>query len=62
MELLIVSCALNGTQNLLTSDPTDFANESLVAGVVGSGSVTVKDVCSTYPRVLLLDLSSGWGR
>ncbi|MGM8362413.1 beta strand repeat-containing protein, partial [Flavobacterium sp. ARAG 55.4] len=45
-----VSCAVNNTDNLLTADQTDFANITLIAGVVGSGSVAVKDQLFTYPQ------------
>ncbi|MES2241007.1 MAG: hypothetical protein V4497_12190, partial [Bacteroidota bacterium] len=45
-----VSCAVNNTNNLLTADQTDFANITLIAGVVGSGSVAVKDQLFTYPK------------
>ncbi|RVT78391.1 DUF11 domain-containing protein [Flavobacterium sufflavum] len=45
-----VSCAVNNTNNLLTADKTDFANITLIAGVVGSGSVSVKDQLFTYPK------------
>ncbi|MBD0726361.1 hypothetical protein B6A10_14370 [Flavobacterium sp. L1I52] len=45
-----VSCAVTNTNNLLTADETDYANITLVAGVVGSGSVAVKDQLFTYPK------------
>ena len=45
-----VSCAVNNTDNLLTADKTDYANITLIAGVVGSGSVAVKDQLFTYPQ------------
>ncbi|AOZ99393.1 hypothetical protein BIW12_08030 [Flavobacterium commune] len=45
-----VACAVNDTDNLLTADETDFANITLIAGVVGSGSVAVKDHLFTYPK------------
>ncbi|WPR72037.1 gliding motility-associated C-terminal domain-containing protein [Flavobacterium sp. NG2] len=45
-----VACAINNTNNLLTADTTDFANISIVAGVLGSGSVAVKDQLYTYPQ------------
>ena len=45
-----VSCAVTNTNNLLTADKTDFANITLIAGVVGSGSVAVKDQLFTYPK------------
>ncbi|KDN56728.1 DUF7507 domain-containing protein [Flavobacterium seoulense] len=45
-----VSCAVKDTDNLLTASQTDFANITLIAGVVGSGSVAVKDARFTYPK------------
>ncbi|MEL1239665.1 DUF7507 domain-containing protein [Flavobacterium flavipallidum] len=45
-----VSCAVNDTNNLLTADQNDFANITLIAGVIGSGSVAVKDQLFTYPK------------
>ena len=45
-----VSCAVTDTDNLLTADETDYANITLIAGVVGSGSVAVKDQLFTYPK------------
>ncbi|TWI43932.1 putative repeat protein (TIGR01451 family), partial [Flavobacterium glaciei] len=48
--LACVGCAVNNTGNLLTADETDFANITLIAGVVGSGSVAVKDHLYTYPQ------------
>ncbi|MFA9187264.1 hypothetical protein AAGV33_02965 [Flavobacterium sp. FBOR7N2.3] len=45
-----VACAVNDTDNLLTADQTDFANITVVAGVLGSGSVAVKDQLFTYPQ------------
>jgi uncharacterized repeat protein (TIGR01451 family) len=45
-----VSCAVTDTANLLTASKTDFANITLIAGVIGSGSVAVKDHLFTYPK------------
>ncbi|MFA9187263.1 beta strand repeat-containing protein, partial [Flavobacterium magnesitis] len=45
-----VACAVNNTNNLLTADQTDFANITVIAGVLGSGSVAVKDHLFTYPQ------------
>ncbi|MEN9908689.1 MAG: hypothetical protein RLZZ540_1838, partial [Bacteroidota bacterium] len=45
-----VACAVTNTGNLLTTDKTDYTNITLIAGVVGSGSVAVKDHLFTYPK------------
>jgi trimeric autotransporter adhesin len=45
-----VSCAVKDTDNLLTASETDFANITLAAGVLASGSVSVKDELFTYPK------------
>ncbi|WP_418264116.1 DUF7507 domain-containing protein [Flavobacterium faecale] len=45
-----VACAVNDTDNLLTASTTDFAQISLTAGVLASGSVSVKDQLFTYPK------------
>ncbi|TDE54939.1 gliding motility-associated C-terminal domain-containing protein [Flavobacterium sp. GT3P67] len=44
-----VACAVNNTNNVLTSDITDFAKIDVIAGVIGSGSIAVIDQLYTYP-------------
>ncbi|MCG9794061.1 DUF7507 domain-containing protein [Flavobacterium algicola] len=48
--LACVACAVNDTDNLLTSSNTDFATITLTAAVSSSGSVSVKDQLFTYPK------------
>ncbi|MCW2121135.1 hypothetical protein M2326_003465, partial [Flavobacterium sp. 7A] len=45
-----VGCAVNNTDNLLTPSTSDFAQINLTAGVLASGSVSVKDQLFTYPK------------
>ncbi|MFV8338095.1 gliding motility-associated C-terminal domain-containing protein [Flavobacterium sp. LB3P21] len=44
-----VACSVNNTNNVLTSDTTDFAKIDVIAGVIGSGSIAVVDQLFTYP-------------
>ncbi|MES2864940.1 MAG: DUF11 domain-containing protein, partial [Bacteroidota bacterium] len=44
-----VACGVNNTSNILTSSNSDFANISITAGVLASGSIAVADQLFTYP-------------
>ena len=48
-----VICAVNNPGNVITSDTTDFAQIITTAGVIASGSVSVKDVLTTYPAGII---------
>jgi len=45
-----VACAVNNSGNVLTASISDFANITLVAGVLATGSVAVADQLFTYPK------------
>ena len=45
-----VACGVNDANNLITADDTDFAQITLTAGVLASGSVSVKEELYTYPK------------
>ncbi|MFE3849488.1 DUF11 domain-containing protein, partial [Flavobacterium sp. LB3P45] len=44
-----VACAVNNTNNVLTASTADFAQITLTAGVLASGSIAVADQLYTYP-------------
>jgi len=44
-----VACAVNNVNNVLTASTSDFANISLTASVLVSGSIAVADQLFTYP-------------
>ncbi|MEO7310535.1 MAG: Ig-like domain-containing protein [Chitinophagaceae bacterium] len=44
-----VACALNNTQNLIDADTSNYAIIDLVAGVLATGSVAIKDAITDYP-------------
>nr|WP_315197505.1 gliding motility-associated C-terminal domain-containing protein [uncultured Flavobacterium sp.] len=44
-----VACAVNNTNNVLTSSTTDFATILVTAGVIAPASIAVLDQLSTYP-------------
>ena len=44
-----VACAVSNTNNVLTANTADFANISITAGVLASGSIAVADQLFTYP-------------
>ncbi|WP_040474087.1 thrombospondin type 3 repeat-containing protein, partial [Flavobacterium frigoris] len=48
--LACVGCSVNNAENLISASTIDFATINLAVGVLGSsGSISVKDVLSTYP-------------
>lgn len=44
-----VGCAVNGAQNIIDADTSNFATITVTAGVAGTASVAVADGVSTYP-------------
>jgi len=44
-----VGCSVNNTKNIVSEDVTDYAEITMLAGVLSSGSIAVTDGISTYP-------------
>ncbi|WP_455421166.1 Ig-like domain-containing protein [Flectobacillus roseus] len=44
-----VACAVNNTANVLDASTSNYADIILTAGILSSGSISVKDAVTTYP-------------
>jgi hypothetical protein len=47
--VVCVGCAINNSQNVVDASTSNYADIVLTAGLLSSGSISVKDAVTTYP-------------